>query len=277
MAEIGIEEAQLPQLILWAVPVMLGLVVLEIILTNRKKIFNYKIKDLSASIGIGVGNLIVSAILRTISIVAILYCYKLAPYKIPAEYAWVSFLPCLIFLDLSRYWAHRLAHERRFLWATHVTHHSSENYTFAVSFRLSWTQHIKLIFMLPVALMGFHPIIFGIAHQIEVLYQFWIHTELIRKLPKPIEYIFTTPSHHRVHHARNDKYIDKNYGSTFIFWDRIFGTFQAEEEQADYGIKKPVNTYNPVTLVFHEWVDIFKDMWKEPTVKGKLRAFFGRP
>lgn len=277
MAEFRIEEAQLPELILYAVPLMLSLVVLEMILTQRKNIKNYKRKDFMASVGIGVGNLVVSAILKTASVVAILYFYKLAPYKIPVEYMWWSFIPCFVLLDLSRYWAHRLAHERRFLWATHVTHHSSKNYTFAVSFRLSWTQHIKLIFMLPVALCGFHPIIFGIAHQLAVLYQFWIHTELIRKLPKPIEYLFTTPSHHRVHHGINEHYIDKNYGSTFIIWDRIFGTFQAEDEPAEYGIKKPVNTYNPVTLVFHEWVDIFKDMWREPTFKGKMKAFFGRP
>ena len=126
-------------------------------------------------------------------------------------------------------------------------------------------------------LLGFHPIIFIITNQIEVLYQFWIHTELIRKLPKPIEYLFTTPSHHRVHHATNDKYIDKNYGSTFIIWDRMFGTFQPEEEAPEYGIKKPVKGYNPVWLVFHEWVDIAKDFFRTPGFKNKLRVVFRRP
>jgi sterol desaturase/sphingolipid hydroxylase (fatty acid hydroxylase superfamily) len=133
------------------------------------------------------------------------------------------------------------------------------------------------VFFIPVAMMGFHPVVFFICHQIEVLYQFWIHTEYIRKLPKPIEYIFTTPSHHRVHHATNAKYIDKNYGSTLIIWDRMFGTFQPEEEQANYGITKPLSTYNPITLVFHEWRDIFRDVSKAKNLKEARKYLFGRP
>lgn len=153
----------------------------------------------------------------------------------------------------------------------------TKKYNWSVSFGLGWTQHIKIIFFIPIALAGFHPVVFFICHQIAVLYQFWIHTEYIRKLPKPIEYIFTTPSHHRVHHARNDKYLDKNYGSTFIIWDRIFGTFQAEEEQADYGITNPVKSYNPVYLCFHEWMDIIKDIKNSKSLKEAYVMTFVRP
>lgn len=277
LAELGLKEEQFPDIILWVVPVMLSLVLLEFILTRKKGIFNYKGKDFWASVGIGIGNLIVSAVIKTSVLFLIVFLYKRTPWKISIEYFWWSLIPCVIASDFARYWAHRIAHESRLLWATHVTHHSSKNYTFAVSFRLSWVQHIKLVFFVPVMLMGFHPIIFIITNQIEVLYQFWIHTELIRKLPKPIEYIFTTPSHHRVHHATNDKYIDKNYGSTFIIWDRMFGTFQPEEEAPEYGIKKPVKGYNPVWLGFHEWVDIAKDFFRTPGFKTKLRVVFGRP
>jgi sterol desaturase/sphingolipid hydroxylase (fatty acid hydroxylase superfamily) len=119
--------------------------------------------------------------------------------------------------------------------------------------------------------------VFFIAHQIEVLYQFWIHTEYIRKLPKPIEFIFTTPSHHRVHHARNGNYLDRNYGSTLIIWDRIFGTFQAEEEQPEYGITKPVNSYNPVYLNFHEWMDIVRDVRQSRSFREAMTMVFARP
>jgi len=199
--------------------------------------------------------------------------YNLTPWSIPTT--WWSFIICLVSLDFFRYWAHRIAHEQRFWWSTHVVHHSSTHYNFSVSFRLSWTQNLKLIFFLPVIMMGFDPLLFFICHQIEVLYQFWIHTELIRKLPRPIEYIFTTPSHHRVHHAVNEKYIDKNYGSTFIIWDRMFGTFQEEEEQAVYGITKPVNSFNPVYLVFHAWGDLFYDLWKKP--RAAWNIMFGSP
>jgi hypothetical protein len=180
-------------------------------------------------------------------------------------------------MDFCPYWAHRFAHEQRFWWSTHVVHHSSEHYNLSVSFRLSWTQNLKIVFFLPVVLLGFHPLVFFIVHQIEVLYQFWIHTELIRKLPRPIEYVFTTPSHHRVHHSVNEKYIDKNYGSTFIIWDRMFGTFEPEEEAPRYGITKPVNSYNPVFLVFHEWIEVAKDVKKAKSLKEVWVILFGSP
>ncbi len=173
--------------------------------------------------------------------------------------------------------AHRIAHENRFWWATHVTHHNSKKYNWSVSFRLSWTQHIKIIFFIPVVLAGFHPVVFFIVHQLAVLYQFWIHTEYIKKLPKPIEFFFVTPSHHRVHHATNEHYLDKNYGSTFIIWDRIFGTFMEEKEQPVYGLTKQVDSYNPITLNFHEWSDIVKDVRKSKSLKEAYAMMFTRP
>ncbi len=255
-------------IIMYATPVMLSLVGLEVLLsqwTNRKV---YKGRDFLASAGIGIGNLVSNVIVKAAMFIIVLFCWNMSPWKnswigegiINGENGWIQFALCLIALDFFRYWAHRLAHEQRWLWTSHVTHHSSEYYNFAVSFRLCWFEQVKLVFFLPVAFAGFDPITFFIVHQVAVLYQFWIHTEFIRRLPKPIEFFFTTPSHHRVHHAVNEKYIDKNYGSTLIIWDRIFGTFQAEEEQAVYGIKTPVNSFNPFFLVFHECMDIAKDM-----------------
>jgi len=264
-----------PDIIQYAAPVMITLVLLEWGLSAYQKRDLYDKKDLLAASTIGVGNLIISAIIKTALFATILFFMNLVPWSIPPT--WWSYLICLVAIDFCRYWAHRVAHENRFWWATHVTHHNSEKYNWSVSFRLSWTQHIKFIFFIPVALMGFHPVVFFICHQIEVLYQFWIHTEYIRKLPKPIEYVFTTPSHHRVHHARNEKYLDKNYGSTFIIWDRMFGTFQPEEEQADYGITKPVGSYNPIILVFHEWRDIAKDVVAAKSFSEGWKFVFGRP
>lgn len=264
-----------PQIILWAVAPMLLLVAFEWWWGTRRDLKLYNGKDLLSSAAIGIGNLISTALTKGVVFGAVLLCYNWTPLRIPIT--WWAFVLCLILLDFLRYWAHRIAHEQRFWWSTHVTHHSSEYYNFSVSFRLSWFQQIKLIFFLPVALLGFHPVVFFVIHQIEVMYQFWIHTEMIRKLPRPIEYVFTTPSHHRVHHARNPKYLDKNYGSTFIIWDRLFGTFQAEEEPAEYGITKPPKTYNPVVLVFHELVDVAKAVWKAPTLRARWRELFGRP
>jgi hypothetical protein len=125
--------------------------------------------------------------------------------------------------------------------------------------------------------MGFNPVLFFICHQIEVLYQFWIHTEYIRKLPAPIEYVFVTPSHHRVHHSTNEKYLDKNFGSTFIIWDRMFGTFEKEEEQTLYGITTPIKSYNPITLNFHEWRDMLVDVYKSKSLKEGYAMMFTSP
>ena len=266
---------EVPNIIAYAAPVMIGLVLLEWGISFYKKRDYYNGKDTLAATVIGLVNVVLSAILKIITFGIILFFYNLVPWTIP--HTWWSYVLCLIAIDFCRYWAHRIAHENRFWWATHVTHHNSEKYNWSVSFRLGWTQHIKIIFFIPAILPGFDPVVFFICHQIEVLYQFWIHTEYIRKLPKPIEYIFTTPSHHRVHHARNDKYLDKNYGSTLIIWDRMFGTFQKEEEQADYGITTPVNSYNPVYLCFHEWLDIVRDIRKSKTWRDAYAITFVRP
>jgi sterol desaturase/sphingolipid hydroxylase (fatty acid hydroxylase superfamily) len=235
----------------------------------------YQKKDLLASIGIGLGNLAVNAVMKFVLFAIVLYFYDLSRWYFPVK--WWSFALCIIWIDFWRYWAHRIAHEQRFWWCTHVTHHSSELYNFSVSFRLSWVEHIKIIFFIPVAIAGFDPIVFFICHEIEILYQFWIHTQLVKKLPAPIEYIFTTPSHHRVHHAKNPRYIDKNYGSTFIIWDRLFGTFQEEDEEPIYGITEPPNSYNPVYLVFHVWMEIWRDLKKAKSFKEAFDLIFGWP
>ena len=266
----------LPNIIAYAGPVMIGLVLLEWLISFLKNRNLYDGKDTVAATVVGIINVILGALLKIVTFGIVLFVYNRVPWTIP--HVWWAFPLCLIWIDFWRYWAHRIAHENRFWWATHVTHHSSPKYNLSVSFRLGWTQYIKIIFFLPVIVTGFDPVMFFICHQIEVLYQFWIHTEYIKKLPRPIEYIFTTPSHHRVHHATNDRFIDKNYGSTLIIWDRIFGTFQPEDEVPIYGItKKVVKPYSPIYLVFHEWADLVRDVVKAKGYKNKLKVTFGRP
>jgi sterol desaturase/sphingolipid hydroxylase (fatty acid hydroxylase superfamily) len=257
-----------------AIPMIL-LVIIEWILTIVQKKDYYNSLDTVSATAIGIVNIGISALLKIGIFATILFFYNIIPWSIPRE--WWAYILCIITIDFFRYWSHRLTHVNRFWWATHVTHHNSEKYNLSVAFRLSWTQHIKFIFFIPVILMGFDPVLFFICHQIEVLYQFWIHTEYIRKLPAPIEYIFVTPSHHRVHHSTNDQYLDKNFGSTLILWDRIFGTFKAEEERAVYGITKPINSYNPITLNFHEWKDIFSDVIKSRSLKEAYAMMFTSP
>jgi sterol desaturase/sphingolipid hydroxylase (fatty acid hydroxylase superfamily) len=257
-----------------AIPMIL-LVVLEWILTIVQKKDYYNSLDTISATFIGIVNVGISALLKIGIFATMLFFYNVIPWSIPRE--WWAYILCIITIDFFRYWSHRLTHVNRFWWATHVTHHNSEKYNLSVAFRLGWTQHIKFIFFIPIILMGFDPVLFFICHQIEVLYQFWIHTEYIRKLPAPIEYIFVTPSHHRVHHSTNHQYIDKNFGSTLIIWDRMFGTFEAEEEQAVYGITTPLNTYNPVTLNFHEWKDMLLDVIKSRSLKEAYAMMFTSP
>jgi sterol desaturase/sphingolipid hydroxylase (fatty acid hydroxylase superfamily) len=270
-----IVNLDLPNIILFAAPVMFILVALEWYFSHRDKKDYYDSKDTLAATFIGLVNVGMSAAIKVATFGIILFFYNLVPWSIP--HTWWAYVLCFIWIDFWRYWAHRVAHENRFWWATHVTHHNSEKYNWSVSFRLSWTQHIKIIFFIPVALAGFHPIVFFICHQIAVLYQFWIHTEYIKKLPWIIEYFFTTPSHHRVHHANNEKYLDKNYGSTFIIWDRLYGTFMPEEERPEYGLTKQVNSYNPITLNFHEWSDIVQDVKKSNSLREAYDMVFTRP
>lgn len=262
--------------IIWiAAPLMFLLVALESYFSYRQNKKLYGGKDFLASLSIGLGNIILNGFMKFGVFAVFLFFYNISPFRIPQT--WWSYLICFVALDFMRYWSHRLAHEQRFWWSTHVVHHNSEYYNLSTSFRLSWTQNLKIVFFLPVILMGFHPFVFLVVHQLAVLYQFWIHTEYIKKLPKPIEYIFTTPSHHRVHHSRNEKYIDKNYGSTLIIWDRMFGTFQVEEEKPEYGITMPVDTYNPLYLIFHEWIAFFKDIFRAKNLKEAWTTIIGSP
>jgi len=264
---ITLEEVMLqaPPLITYAAPIMIFLALLEAYFSYRHKRGLYETKDFLASLSIGLVYLAQSVFTKALMFLLALWLYNLVPWAIPVT--WYTIILCFVVLDFLRFYAHKLGHETNLFWATHVTHHNSEKYNLSTSFRLSWTQQIKIIFFLPISILGFNPVVFFICHQVAVLYQFWIHTEYIGKMPRWFRYIFVTPSHHRVHHGRNEKYLDKNFGSTFIIWDRIIGTFQPEEERPEYGILNQPKGHNPVKLVFHVWVDIYRNMRKAKTFK----------
>lgn len=265
-----------PEIIVWAAPVMFLFVLLEYFISYRQNKGYYSKKETIGSIIVGIGNVLISTWIKVLLFTSAIWIYNLVPWRM--ELNWWTFIPCYILFDFCSYWAHRISHGQRFWWATHVTHHSGEHYNLTVSFRLSWVQYFKVIFMLPVAFMGFHPIIFFVTNQIAILFQFWVHTEFIRKLPRFVEYIFATPSNHRVHHGSQEKYIDKNFGATFIFWDRLFGTYQKEEEQAIYGVTQNIDQKaNPIHINFHEYVDIIKDVRSANTWRERFFFVFGSP
>ncbi len=269
-------QREAPNLIVWAAPVMFLFVLLEWYVSYKMNHHLYDKKETLGSIWVGIGNVVVNLALKLAMLTFVIWIYNLMPWRM--YFNWWTIIPCYILFDLCSYWSHRISHEQRFWWATHVVHHSGENYNLTVSFRLSWVQHLKLVFFLPIALIGFHPIIFFIVNQVAVLFQFWVHTEYIRKLHPWIEWALATPSNHRVHHGRQDKYVNKNYGATFIFWDRMFGTYQPEEEKVIYGITTNIkNKSNPLYINFHEYIDIWNDLKTAKTFREKMFFLFGDP
>jgi sterol desaturase/sphingolipid hydroxylase (fatty acid hydroxylase superfamily) len=265
-----------PDIIVWAAPVMFLLVAVELLVSHLQNKDYYEKRETIGSVLVGLGNVVMSLSIKLVLLYGAVWIYNLVPWRM--ELNWWTFIPCYIIFDFCSYWAHNISHNQRFWWATHVTHHSGENYNLTTSFRLSWVQYLKILFFLPVAFLGFHPIIFFVTNQIAILFQFWVHTEYIRKMPPIIEYIFATPSNHRVHHGSQEKYINKNYGATFIIWDRIFGTYQPEEEQAIYGITSNIdNKANPLHINFHEYTDMIRDVKAAKGWKKKLFYVFGNP
>lgn len=265
-----------PNLIAYALPVVVVFTVLEFVLGKIFKHEDYSHAELKGSLWVGLGNLLVNLILKSALLFAAVWLYNKLPWRI--ELSWWSLIPCFLIYDFCSYWSHRISHFNRFFWASHVVHHSAEHYNLTVAFRQSWVQHIKVVFFIPVALCGFHPVIFLVASQISTLYQFWVHTEAIGKLHPFIEKYFGTPSNHRVHHGSQDKYIDKNFGATFMIWDHLFKTFQYEEEKPKYGLTTPLtNKANPFELNFHEYRDIVRDIRQSDGLREMLFFMFASP
>lgn len=273
-----IQAPEIPNLIYFAIPFFVITLIIEIIITNKKKMNSYTLKDASASISMGLGNVFIDVFAKAIVFAVLTYIYlNFRIFTIPfIWWAWV-----LIFFaeDFFYYWFHRISHESRFFWASHVIHHSSQKYNLSTALRQTWTgSFISFIFWLPLPLLGFHPAMILAQMSISLIYQYWIHTELIDKMPKWFEAIFNTPSHHRVHHATNPQYLDRNHAGILIVWDKIFGSFEPEIEKPIYGLVSNIKTYNPIKIAFIEWTNLFKDAFTSKTsIINKLKYFFKPP
>lgn len=269
---------ELPNLIHYAIPFFILTLVIEIVISSKKKMASYTFKDAAASISMGLGNVIVNLLAKTLVLAALSYVYlNFRLFSIPFTWwAWV-----LIFFadDFCYYWFHRISHENRFFWASHVVHHSSKKYNLSTALRQTWTgSFMTFVFWLPLPLLGFHPVMILAQMSISLLYQYWIHTELITKMPAWFEAVFNTPSHHRVHHATNPQYLDRNHAGILIIWDKMFGTFEPEVEPPVYGLVKNIDTYNPVKIAFLEWVGLFKDVFSSKTsLANRFRYLINPP
>lgn len=266
--------------LLFSIPFYTLLIGAEIIMSNWRGLKYYTLKDSIQNVYLTLINAGLDGILRLLFYVSVLmWSYEQHFFQIsnPILY-WV-----LLFLleDIAFYIEHRVDHYCRLFWAVHVTHHSSEEFNLTTGFRSSVFQPVyRFIYFIPIALMGFHPFDIVFMYSITQTYGILVHTKHIKKMPRWFEAVFVSPSHHRVHHASNTIYLDKNMGMCLIIWDRLFGTFQEElpNEPVKYGLTKPVEAnHNPINVIFHEWKNLGKDISKKTSFANKLRYIFMPP
>lgn len=257
-----------------SIPVFFLLIGIELLVGLLKHRELYRFNDALTNINLGIGSQIVGVMMKGVFIWGYLFLYEHRLYSFPNT--WWSWLLLFLGVDFFYYWFHRLSHEINALWAAHIVHHQSEDYNLSVALRQSWFQGwFSWAFYLPLAVVGFDPIMFAAVNSFNTLYQFWIHTTTIKTLG-PLEWVINTPSHHRVHHGSNPKYIDRNHAGSLIIWDRIFGTFQKEEEEVIYGITSPLNSWNPFWANFHYWKDLW-ELSKQSRGIDKVKVFLYPP
>jgi sterol desaturase/sphingolipid hydroxylase (fatty acid hydroxylase superfamily) len=263
---------QLPNPVDYAVPAFVLLVLAEMLVAWAKDRKRYEPKDTLTSLALGTGSTVAGVLTAGFVYGLAVWLSQFRLFAI--GYAWYWFVLCFVIDDFAYYLFHRSAHRVRWFWASHVIHHSSQHYNLSTALRQTWTGFISIafIFRLPLFLIGFPPEMVFFVGGVNLIYQFWIHTEVIGRMPRWFEAVMNTPSHHRVHHATNPRYLDRNYAGVFIVWDKWLGTFEGErdDDRPRYGIVKNLGSFNLIWAAFHEWVGIAKDVWAAPTLRAKL-------
>ncbi len=244
-------------LITLSFPIFFISIAIELLINKLRKTNYYRLNDAVANLNSGILSQVVGVFTKAITVGVYIWIYDHHRVFRDIPNKWYVWIVLFIGVDFFYYWFHRLSHDVSMFWGGHAVHHQSEEYNLTVALRQSSTQmFISFWFYLPLAWIGFSPVLFVTIASIQTLYQFWIHTKLINRMPSWFEYVFNTPSHHRVHHGVNPKYIDKNHGGSLIIFDRLFGTFQQEEEPVHYGVTSPLNSWNVIlaNINYYEWV-----------------------
>lgn len=262
--------------IVLSIPIFFLLIGIELAVERFSHRKLYRLPDAIANLSCGITSQLSGLFLKVLAIGVYEIVYSnFALFQL--ERNWMYWVALFFLVDFAYYWAHRMSHEINLFWGGHVVHHQSEEYNLSVALRQSSFQTVwTFAFNLPLALMGFDTLDFALMSALNTLYQFWIHTETIKKMGF-LEYFLNTPSHHRVHHGRNPKYIDKNHAGSLIIWDKMFGTFQAEEEQPTYGITKPINSWNAVWANFSHYAEMSKDLKRIDNWSDKFKYLFKKP
>jgi sterol desaturase/sphingolipid hydroxylase (fatty acid hydroxylase superfamily) len=268
----------LPNPVDYAVPGFVALIFIEMLIARARNRARYEPADTLTSLLFGFGSSIAGALTGGLLLGLAFAVYQFRVFDIP--FAWWAWPLCFVLDDLAYYAFHRTAHRVRWFWASHVNHHSSQHYNLSTALRQTWTGFFagSFLFRLPLFLIGFHPVMVFFCAGLNLIYQFWIHTEVIDRCPRWFEAVMNTPSHHRVHHATNPRYLDANYAGVFIIWDKLFRSFTPEraDDPCRYGIVKNLGTFNLLWSVFHEWVGIARDLWSTP-LRYKLHYLLAPP
>jgi sterol desaturase/sphingolipid hydroxylase (fatty acid hydroxylase superfamily) len=263
-----------------ALPLFVLAILLEALISRQQHRNLYVAKDFGVSMVMLVLSAVVDFLPKLAAFIAFAYLHELSPLRDVIQRQWWAWLLLFFLDDFVYYWFHRANHEVRLFWAGHVPHHSSEKLNFGTALRQGVGERLhKYLFWIPLPLLGFDPLMIFTVIAINLIYQFWVHTELVMKLPAFIEYVFNTPSHHRVHHAANIRYLDRNHAGVLIIWDRMFGTFSEEsaDELPRYGLTKNINTYNPIYVAGGEYANLWGDVRKADRLWDKLRYIFLAP
>jgi len=266
-------------LIVLSIPVFFALIALEVVWDRWRGLGLYRLGDTLANIGCGIMDQSSGLFSKILTVGAYTAVFHATAGARSWEFStgWTVWIAAFILTDLAYYWAHRLSHEVNLLWIGHSVHHQSEDYNLGVALRQSVLQKVLLMWVYwPLAVMGFPPEMFLMSMAINLLYQFWIHTELVDRMG-PLEWVLNTPSHHRVHHGRNPEYIDRNHAGVLIIWDRMFGTFQEEIVKPTYGVTRPTDSFNPVYAQWKPVADLWRDLRAIPSWMDRLRFLFAPP
>jgi sterol desaturase/sphingolipid hydroxylase (fatty acid hydroxylase superfamily) len=262
--------------IVLSIPIFFILIGIELIVERFTHKDLYNLPDSIANMSCGITSQLSGLFLKVLGVGVYGIIFENLAF-LSLERTWIYWLTLFLLVDFAYYWAHRMSHEVNLFWGGHVVHHQSEEYNLSVALRQSSIQVVwTFAFNLPIALLGFETKDFVFVAALNTLYQFWIHTETIGKLGW-LEYVFNTPSHHRVHHGRNPKYIDKNHAGSLIIWDKMFGTFQAEEERPTYGITKPINSWNAIWANMSHYSSMAEDFKSIPKWSDKIKYLFKKP
>jgi len=270
---------RLPDPVLFAIPAFVLLIAGEMLIARARDPLRYCPRDTLTSMALGLGSTIASGLAAGLVFALAVWVSQFRLFAIGWDWYW--FVLAFVLDDLAYYVFHRSAHRVRWFWASHVVHHSSQHYNLSTALRQTWTSVFSLAFLfrLPLFLIGFPPAMVFFVAGLNLVYQFWIHTETIGRMPRWFEAVMNTPSHHRVHHATNPRYLDRNYAGVLIVWDRLFGTFEPErrDEPPRYGLVKDLGSFNLLWAAFHEWIGIARDAWRAPDFASRVRYLVAPP